>query len=409
LIWIPYLSAAFYMIVSTIFIIRYKKAISRTTYLMLWFYFGLSLLGVIIQALIMELKVELFFESISVLGVLLTIENEDDFMDPTTKVYNRKAFVRDNVRLIETNHKYAVVAVTLTNVRLFVRILGYDTVSKAVSQIVTFLRSTGGNCITYRTSTGHFAVIYMYDDESEVDEAARKIEEKFKDGWILDNLRLDFNVVIRVARVPEDLDSSALLLDLVEETVEVEESGVTVMTGDKIGYFARRALIEKELKEAVALDGFEVYYQPIWNTDTKTFDCCEALVRLKESELGYIGPDDFISIAERCGLIESIGYFVFEQVCILLSRPDVLSSSLQRVDINLSLYQLLVGDVPAKFKEIVHKYGVDPKRIILEITETAQLNGNVTINNAIADLREIGFEFSLERLRHGLLEPHLRP
>ncbi|MBQ9610660.1 MAG: hypothetical protein IJV15_14610 [Lachnospiraceae bacterium] len=133
--FILYITAGLYLFISMYFMLRYRKAVSRETNIALWYFFSFTIIGIIIQLINSELKVELFAESVSMLGVMLTIENEDALIDSGSLVYNRSAFTNENVRLLCTGQHYAVISVNMTNLRFYTRILDYNAMRDVVRMI----------------------------------------------------------------------------------------------------------------------------------------------------------------------------------------------------------------------------------------------------------------------------------
>ena len=124
--------------------------------------FQLFFVGILIQLLIPDLKVELFAEAVSALGIMLTIEEERDLVDSSSKMYNRNAFVYDNRRLIETKQSYSVIVVTITNIRLFVNIMNYATMSDIVLNITMWLRHIERHVYLYRIANRKISRLYIW-------------------------------------------------------------------------------------------------------------------------------------------------------------------------------------------------------------------------------------------------------
>ncbi|MCQ2516893.1 MAG: EAL domain-containing protein [Saccharofermentans sp.] len=396
LFWIVYVVSAIYLIAAIYYMVKYREVVSRETNMMLWLFFAFSIIGVVVQAIFPELKIELYAECLSSIGIMLSIEEERDLIDASSRMYNRRAFMIDNKRLIATNHNYAVIAISITNIRLFVHILNYKAMSDSIVNITKWLMRCSKNAILYRISTGNLALIYTYDDISDVENLVEKIRQRFVEGWEYDGDKLDFNVQIRYALVPEYTNKPSSLLDLAEDFGDIDRGGVNVATKDEVMAIVEKGNIESMVKDALKNDYFEVYYQPIWGVKENKYVSAEALIRLKTPSGQTISPAVFIPIAEKTGHIGQLGMLVFDKVCKFISSEECKALGLRYIDINLSLYQLVVGDVPQKFDEIMKKYGVTPNMINLEITESAQIEGQGTIAAGIGELKDVGFKFSLD-------------
>lgn len=396
LFFIIYLVSVFYLSIAIFYMIKYRKLVSSETNFMLWLFFSFSIIGVVVQGIFPEFKIEIMAECLSALGIMLSIEDERDLIDPATKMYNRRAFMNDNRRLIETNHEYGVITISITNIRLFVRLLSYKSMADTIARIAKYLTSLSKHAHIYRISTGNIAIVHLYDNPEETIALAETIKSRFDEGWEYEGAPLDFNVIIGVAMIPEDTNKTSALLDMAEGALGTDVAGVHIMSREDAKAFIKRGSIEAAIRKALSGEGFEVYYQPIWGVKENKYVAAEALLRLKSPELGNIPPSIFIPIAEKSGLIGEVGLFVFRSVCEFLCREDVKALNLRCIDVNLSLYQLIVGNVPEQFAKIMKDKSISPSMINLEITETAQLDGLGTIANGVDELKAVGFKFSLD-------------
>jgi diguanylate cyclase (GGDEF)-like protein/PAS domain S-box-containing protein len=132
-----------------------------------------------------------------------------------------------------------------------------------------------------------------------------------------------------------------------------------------------RLTVESELRAAVANDEFVVHYQPIVTlVDGRTVGY-EALVRWQHGSRGLLTPAAFLPVAEETGLIVGIGDHVLDQVCTLLAaRPDLPGP----VSVNVSAVQFARADWLDSFTATLARHGVDPSRLVVEVTETAVLS-----------------------------------
>ncbi len=154
---------------------------------------------------------------------------------------------------------------------------------------------------------------------------------------------------------------------------------------------ARRSL-EIDLRNALATDAFEVYYQPILNLRSRRISSCEALVRWRHPERGMVSPAEFIPVAEEMGLIIDIGNSVLRKACIECARwPND-----TRVAVNLSPIQFKRGGVIAAIRAALAESGLPPNRLEVEITESVLLQDTEATHLALKQLRELGVRISLD-------------
>lgn len=401
LVLIPYAVSVIYLCIGIFFMIRYRKAISKEINRALWYFFSFTIIGIIIQFIFPEMKVELLAEAFSILGVMLTIENEEEFVDASVGTYNRRGFILDNQNLIATSQRYAIVNVEFTNMRFYSRLLDSDSINSIYIDIIGFFRSLTRKMYIYRLSDHCFSLLIFYTEAAELDRIWGKIQNKFSEPVKYDDIILTLNTNIYVVRVPEDCNSVGFITELVNYPMELETPGVKVFRGEDLKFINRHISVESALKRAIDHDGFEVYYQPIWSAAEDRIHSCEALLRLNDEKLGFIPPDEFIGIAEKNGLISQIGLTVFEKVCHFISGESFKGLGLNFVEINLSIYQLIDGDCVSEFEKIMKKYNVRPDEINLEITETGSANNFEGVQNQIYSLMDMGIEFSLDDFGKG--------
>jgi len=296
-----YVIAGIYLMVSIYNMVIYRKAIATSTNIALWYFFSFTIAGIYIQLYRPEWKVELFAESISMLGVMLTVENEDEFLDGASQVYNRRAFMLDNKKLIRTGHHYAVICLNMTNLRFYTRMLSYKAMSNTLRSVMRWLKGADPDVTVYRVSTNGIGLIQLYREEEQIEKLVSVLKERFEGGWVSGNIFMELNTIIRVARVPEELSEPDLLLELAEEVDEFEKPGVQVRRGSELYYITRRVQVEAALKRALLENHFEVYYQPIWNAETDRIETAEALIRLNDPELGFLQPEELIPSQSATG------------------------------------------------------------------------------------------------------------
>ncbi|WP_168220523.1 putative bifunctional diguanylate cyclase/phosphodiesterase [Azospirillum thermophilum] len=153
-----------------------------------------------------------------------------------------------------------------------------------------------------------------------------------------------------------------------------------------------RAMLEMALREALdTREGLTVYFQPQMSQDGGTLTGLEALVRWKHPQHGMMSPGRFLPVAEECGLAVRLDEWVLDYTCSRMKDlPDV------PVSVNLSPGQFCTDDLYERIMVIVQHYGVDPRRIELEITEKVLLEENVASHTALRRLREAGFRIALD-------------
>jgi diguanylate cyclase (GGDEF)-like protein len=154
---------------------------------------------------------------------------------------------------------------------------------------------------------------------------------------------------------------------------------------------ARRAL-ELDLRKALVLGEFELFYQPLIGLQTNKVTGFEALLRWRHPQRGLVMPGEFIPLAEEIGLIRPLGAWVLKRACIEAAGwPDDIL-----VAVNLSPAQFENGAVVLHVISALEESGLPANRLELEITEAVLLRDTDTTLSALKQLRELGTQIAMD-------------
>jgi diguanylate cyclase (GGDEF)-like protein len=153
-----------------------------------------------------------------------------------------------------------------------------------------------------------------------------------------------------------------------------------------------RRAIERDLRAALASGrGLHVDYQPLFAADGVTVLGAEALVRWHHPTLGALPPDLFIDIAEERGLIESLGDWVLEEACAVLTATGI-----AKIAVNVSPLQLRREGFSQHILSLLRRRGVAPERVELEVTEGVLIEQGPLAEWALSELRDQGVSVVLD-------------
>jgi EAL domain-containing protein (putative c-di-GMP-specific phosphodiesterase class I) len=124
----------------------------------------------------------------------------------------------------------------------------------------------------------------------------------------------------------------------------------------------------------------------------------EALVRWEHPERGLVPPLEFIPLAERTGLITSIGQWVLGEACRQVKRWNEQRPVLAplRVSVNVSTGQLRRPDMVRRVEEVLRESGLEPGLLALEVTESAVLEAGAEDKGVLHHLRMLGVSISID-------------
>ena len=157
-----------------------------------------------------------------------------------------------------------------------------------------------------------------------------------------------------------------------------------------------RLELERELRRAIARDELSIAYQPIVTLASGEIVGVEALLRWNHPERGAIRPDLFVPIAEQGGLMIPLGNWMLRAVfnrCRDWPHADI--------SVNLSPLQIMAGDFLMTMATIVRETGIDPARIVLEVTEGVMLDRSEHVLSTLRELGRMGFRIALDDFGKG--------
>ena len=157
-----------------------------------------------------------------------------------------------------------------------------------------------------------------------------------------------------------------------------------------------RLYVEEELRNAIALDQLELYYQPQIDLVTKRPSGVEALLRWNHPEMGMISPNDFIPIAERSGLILSIGEWVLHEACRQNREWQNQGLKPLPVAVNFSALQFRQVDVVESVAAALTASGLAPDSLEIELTETMIAGNPELIGERLKRLKALGITLALD-------------
>ena len=243
-----------------------------------------------------------------------------------------------------------------------------------------------------------FALCELNEPSEAEDICHRLLRELHTPFRIKDHL-LATTASIGISLFPAHGDTASLLLrhaDIALQAVKQADRGGMLLYSPAMGRQSRRdAQIPGALLQAIQEQQFHIDYQPIF-TARKQLAGFEALLRWKHPEWGFIGPLEFIPIAERSGLIVPIGDWVIWEVC----RQAVAwgGAGLPRIRffVNVSGVQLERSDFSAKIATALRNSGLPPDRLELEITESWVISDLKGAANKLLTLRDLGIGIAID-------------
>ena len=392
-VYLIYIAAAFYFLHAMVTLFRSWNALTSRRKLALLYFFALSIAGILIQLINIDIKSELFAESLAIMGLMLAVENEEDRVNPDIGIYNRRALRIDLDNYMIRKEKVDLIIIKVIDEERLARATGSSNSEDRDIAITSYLRTVVPWYRIYQPTDSCFVVYSGAADKAPVDDMTARIKERFEESWIIGKNEFMIDTIVFNACVPDDLSG---VDEVLYATDSIIPPSVNKNSAD-ILYLTRRSEIERVLRRNLENEAFEVYYQPTYSSDGKTLHGAEALVRMKpDAKLGYISPEEFIPIAEQIGIVREIDDYVLNSVCEFLSSEIPSKLGMECININLSIIQCLRPGFTDHLIETVNNYSIDHSMLNFEITETVDAGDYEILTRVVSDLKKSGFILSMD-------------
>ena len=374
-----------------------RKKLSKARQLNIYFFAILNIIAICIQFFVRRIQLSNFALAIAVLLIYVTLQRPEDELDATSGAFNARSFNRRGNMRISANQHFFVFAMELNNMTVVNSSFGLNGGNQALKQVADRLRAIlkKGQYL-YRLSGVRFAVMFNTFDEYE--QFASRYSGILEAPVSVNNTEVHLTAIACVIDFPEVTNRLSEVEDLIRyyrNSINVSED-IIIADVSAIDKARRRELVDFAIQKAINNKSFEVYYQPIFCVTDNTFSGCEALIRLKDEELGFISPDEFIPIAEQNGKIIEVGRFVIEHVCSFIKGKELAKLGIRFVDINLSVIQCMHPEIISDIEQTLKKYDVPRSMVNLEITETASAQSYAMLQTKLNELHSNGFTISLD-------------
>ena len=230
---------------------------------------------------------------------------------------------------------------------------------------------------------------------------ARKIEEDTNQTVTLKDRSMLLSTKIGIATYPDDAEDAQTLFSNAETAMSyVRDQGgkenFTFYSSSMNEESARILAIETGLQSAIEKNELRVTYQPKVDVQTGKIVGAEALIRWISGDLGFVGPDQFISIAERTGQIIPIGEWILKQACAQAAVWKDKYGFDFRIAVNMSIKQIHDSDMCATTKQALSESGLTANCLTLELTENMVMENAESNIELLRKLKELGLKLSID-------------
>jgi diguanylate cyclase (GGDEF)-like protein len=341
-----------------------------------------------------------------------TLERADG-TDALTALPNRKRFRALLTRALSSNERVrlAVMVVGLERFALVNDALGHDEANRVLCLVADRLRE----CLRERRVATpaerpvtaalsrlggvRFGLYVVSGDDGELARKRARIADALRAPFDASGQSLHVSATIGAAVAHAHLsDADRLLQNAEDAMLDARRRGgdFRVFEEPHANDAARRLSLERLLRVALARGELRLEYQPLIDIARNRVLGAEALLRWRNAELGDVSPAEFVPIAEESGLMVDIGAFVIERACRPLREWIDAGSGPLRMAVNLSMCQLLRGDVVATVTAALRDSGVPPACLELELSERGAMTREPEILERLQRLKSLGVRLAID-------------
>jgi diguanylate cyclase (GGDEF)-like protein len=380
-------------------IIRYRRTFGRSLAAVLFMLPSIALASTVILIISPQLPITGPASAAQLLILVLYFQNKATMLDKLTGLPNDVSYISGLDRLSHQKKRCSLVFIDLQDFKLFNKLYGYHTGNNLLRQVSVFLKATVPQYALYRYNGDVFALLLRDNQDSQLENLLDTIRNRFSSPWYIDRLRFSVSVTISGIRgfLVTDAEEAVNIQEFcLEETKKHRNRELVCSYENVLRDYRRSQVLFDMLRNPLDQTALEVHYQPIYDVKRRRFVSAEALLRIRDDELGLISGFDFITAAENLGQSIELGYELLGMVCRDIRDHVTQHSGWEAVSINFSALQLADSQFFDRFIATLDRYDVDPSRLRIEITENALVGNFEDINTLITSLRLKGIRFYLD-------------
>ncbi|WEM41164.1 EAL domain-containing protein [Photobacterium sp. DA100] len=328
------------------------------------------------------------------------------YKDPLTGLVNRRSFVKrvkQHIASIDDKRgqAFSLLFIDMDDFKSLNDLYGHDFGDKVLVHIASCLKRElpvaddicryGGDefCVLLPETTSGAARVW-----------GQRVVDSVAEAFVLDDIEVNTTVSIGISTYPESGETHTELLKNADYAMYNMKgqgrNGVCQYDGALQSDYIDKLKMRDRLKKAISDELLTVYYQPVVDARTGKISRFEALVRWTDEVEGNISPAEFIPVAERYGLIRSLGDFVLHQVCHDLKQLHLAGFADVSISINRSVKEFISSNGLPPIWDTIESYALPLKSIIVEITESTASSESSDIQSLLASFKQKGIEIALD-------------
>lgn len=326
--------------------------------------------------------------------------------DSLTGVANRRLFEDRCKQSIETakryNSKVALLSIDIDHFKKINDSLGHD----AGDDLLVHLAKRLQKCVrkedtVARLGGDEFAILLPnITGQDGADFVARNILDSITQSITIKNTELVITSSIGITISPDDSAAYEGLLKNADMAMyrakNAGRNNIQFYCPEMNDEMQRQIQVEADLRNGLSGQQFELYYQPIVDTKSGELVALEALMRWHHPTQGTILPDEFINIADQTGLLQQIGEWAINQLCLEASQLEQHHHQALPIAFNLTRRQYHHPGLLKMLSAACDKHDFNPKKLILELSEATITQLNSDSSKILRSLKRFGSAITID-------------
>ncbi len=229
---------------------------------------------------------------------------------------------------------------------------------------------------------------------------AQKLLDSFREPFVVKGHQLHLGLSMGISVYPQDGKDTATLIKNADVAMyrakEEGRNNYQFYTSEFTTAAFERLTMESALRKTLENDELVLHYQPQFSLYSKKLIGAEALVRWDHPTLGLVCPEQFIPLAEDCGLITTIGEWVLRTACTQMKEWIALGLPLKRIAVNISGVQFKRGSIAKNISVILREIGLAAKYLEIELTESSLMQDKYGVIKELDVLKQQGVSIAID-------------
>lgn len=325
--------------------------------------------------------------------------------DEITGLYTKVAFAEHATRVLreQKQTEWNMIALDIDRFKLVNESYGQKTGDELLTYLAKKLHffSDTCNCVCARSYADHFFLLVERRDYCYIKNRHTELVE------YLQKFPLDMKIVIRFGVY--EITDREMEIDIMCDRAQIAVNQIKGQYVASICYYddslrkqlLREQRITDEMEQALREQQFQVYFQPKYDIFSETLSGAEALIRWIHPQNGFMSPGEFIPVFESNGFITEVDMFVWDKACEKIREWMDKYDSFVPISVNVSRKDMYKPNLPQILLDIVHRHGLEPRHLHLEITETAYVENPEQLLSVVEALKDAGFTIEMDDFGSG--------